>query len=255
MAFDPELGGIDGFSDAQIGIMPLHTITEVLGYPGLVRRFELEKASFSPEEQAQLQKAFEWSMDLHAGQTRKREPYGNHILRVAIRIMPHYGVWDVNLITASLLHDTVEDHKFKLTGDPKATDEEALKVIEAAFNADVAGLVRSVTNPEYKEGKGRLEQYQDHIRHILNDHDPRVRILKVSDFTDNATSVVYLPEKDARYRAERYSSLVPIYTEAILRPDTPLSDEAKTHIAEQMEETWKRLGVFITQGAEQEILD
>ena len=245
MSFDPEAPDLGGFSDAQIAQMPLHAITEVLGLNGLVRRFELEKAAFSPDEQAQLEKAFGWSMDLHAGDFRKREPYNNHILRVTIRIMHHYGVRDVNLISAALLHDTVEDHKAELTGKLDPTDEEAIQVIGTEFNSDVADLVRSVTNPEYKAGRGKLEQYQTHIREILNNHDPRARILKVSDFTDNAMGLVYIPEKDAKYRAERYSSLVPIFEEAIQRPDTPLSAEAKAHILEQMVETQKRLATLL----------
>jgi len=245
MSIDPEAPDLGGFSDAQIAQMPLHAITAELSYDGLIRRFQLEKATFTPEEQAQLDKAFTWSMDLHAGDVRKREPTVNHILRVTIRIMHHYGVRDVNLISAALLHDTVEDHKRELTGKPDATDEEGLKVIEAGFNSDVADLVRSVTNPEYKAGRGKIERYQAHIRDILYNHDPRARILKVSDFTDNAMGLVYIPEHDAEYRAKRYWTLVPIFEETIRRPDTPLSTEAKAHILDQMVETQERLSLFL----------
>lgn len=41
---------------------------------------------------------------------RQREPYLNHLLRVAIRVISHYGVRDAEVVCAALLHDAVEDH-------------------------------------------------------------------------------------------------------------------------------------------------
>ena len=46
---------------------------------------------------------------LHADARRVREPYLNHLLRVAIRIIRYYGITDVDVLTAALLHDAVED--------------------------------------------------------------------------------------------------------------------------------------------------
>lgn len=233
------------FSDAQVADMPLHSVTEVLGSEGLVRRFGIEIAKFSPEEQAQLDKAFQWAMDLHAEDQRYREPATNHILRVAIRIMHHYGVMDVNLITAALLHDGVEDHAYEITGNQKATAQEALEVISARFNPDVSMLVGSVTNPEYEKGRNKQKQYQEHVATILCEDDPRVRILKVSDFTDNALGIIYMSTKGATHRAKRYSVLVPVFEKAILDPSTPLSGQARAHIVKQLEETQRRLNIFL----------
>lgn len=245
MAVRPESVDLAGFSDAQIASMPLHAITEVLGHNGLVRRFELEKASFSPEEQAQLEKAFQWSMDLHASDTRYREPATNHLLRVAIRIIHHYEIRDVNLITAALLHDSVEEHKYEITGNQQATANDAIAVIATEFNPDVAKLVSSVTNPEYEEGRDKLEQYQEHVSSILSEDDPRVRILKVSDFTDNALGITYMPEEGGKYRAKRYLVLVPAFKHAIQKSDTPISERVRGHIIGQLDEAQRRLAVLL----------
>ncbi len=47
-------------------------------------------------------------MDVFVGSLgRQREPYVNHLLRVALRIICHYGVDDVEVICAAVLHDAV----------------------------------------------------------------------------------------------------------------------------------------------------
>ncbi len=245
MVVNPEAVDIAGFSNPQIAEMPLHAVTEVLGSDGLVRRFGLEIARFSAEEKAQLNGALAWAMELHAEDKRFREPATNHILRVAIRIMHHYGVSDVNLITAALLHDSVEDHVYEITGRPDASKDDALLEISARTNPDIAMLVGAVTNPEYEKGRDKLEQYQEHVDSILSKDDPRVRILKVSDFTDNAMGVLYMPAEGAEYRARRYSVLVSIFEKAILDPSTPLSSGARAHIVKQLAETQRRLNIFL----------
>ena len=90
--------------------MPLHAITEVYGESGLRDRFALELENLPGDDRAQLEEALTLASRLHAGDRRVREPYVNHLLRVAIRIMRYYGIRDVDVITAALLHDAVEDH-------------------------------------------------------------------------------------------------------------------------------------------------
>src|SRR5262245_39376058 len=101
-------------SDGYLRTMPLHAITEVLGEAGLRGRFTQEIDQFGPDERARLEEALELAARLHRHQRRVREPYLNHLLRVAIRIIHYYGVTDVDIIIAALLHDSVEDHPFEL---------------------------------------------------------------------------------------------------------------------------------------------
>src|SRR3954463_2590679 len=133
--------------------MPLHAITEVYGEQGLRERFRLEVESFPPPERERLTAALGLAARLHAGDRRVREPYLNHLLRVAIRIIRYYGVHDVDVLTAALLHDAVEDHPAELggvAGGGTHTElaEAALAELARRFNPRVAQLVRSVTNPE-----------------------------------------------------------------------------------------------------------
>src|SRR6188768_2753007 len=96
--------------------MPLHAITEVYGEAGLRERFALELLELPPGDRRQLEEALELAARLHADDRRVREPYLNHLLRVAIRIMRYYGIRDVDVLTAALLHDAVEDHPDELAG-------------------------------------------------------------------------------------------------------------------------------------------
>ena len=77
------------------------------------------------------------------------------------------------------------------------------------------------------------EQYREHVTASLH-ASPWARVIKVSDFTDNAVGLFYttgpkLPELAAKYRP-----LVPPLRELVLRPDTPLDPEIKDMIARQL---------------------
>src|SRR6202035_5549029 len=99
-----------------VATMPLHAITSTYGEEGLRARFATELETWSEADQLRLNRALELAARLHAADRREREPYVNHLLRVAIRIMSHYGVHDADVVCAALLHDAVEDHPAELTG-------------------------------------------------------------------------------------------------------------------------------------------
>ena len=92
-----------------VATMPLHAITSTYGEEGLRARFAAEIETWPEEDQRRLNRALELAARLHAADRREREPYLNHLLRVAIRIMSHYGVRDGDVVCAALLHDAVED--------------------------------------------------------------------------------------------------------------------------------------------------
>ena len=97
-----------------LAAMPLHAITALHGEAGLRERFAIEIASFPDGDRLRVERALELAARLHAGDRRQREPYVNHLLRVAIRIITYYGVRDADVICAALLHDAVEDHAEQL---------------------------------------------------------------------------------------------------------------------------------------------
>src|SRR5260370_8151364 len=109
-----------------------------------------------------MERAQELAARLHAGDRRDREPYVNHLLRVAIRIMSHYGVRDADVVCAALLHDAVEDHPAELAG-VGATQPAALAVLAAEFGPRVAALVGAGTNPVWTPDRDQDEQYREHL--------------------------------------------------------------------------------------------
>jgi len=77
--------------------MPLHAITSVHGEAGLRERLLMEIAQFPAADRGRAQDALGLASRLHAADRRQRKPYGNHLLRVAIRILSHYRVTDPSL--------------------------------------------------------------------------------------------------------------------------------------------------------------
>jgi (p)ppGpp synthase/HD superfamily hydrolase len=215
-----------------LATMPLHAITSAYGEAGLRERFAAEIASWPEPDRRRMERALDLAARLHAADRREREPYLNHLLRVAIRIMVYYGVRDTDVICAALLHDSVEDHPAELAGgaaDPAA----ALAVLAAQFGPRVAELVGAVTNPQYVPGRDQDEQYREHVADSLRGN-PWARVIKVSDFTDNGAGLMHTTGPRVHRLAAKYAPLVPVLAELIARPDTPLSAAAKERISAQL---------------------
>ena len=215
----------------MLATMPLHAITEVYGERGLRERFAFEIQRFPEPDRERLLAALDLAAELHDGQRRVREPYLNHLLRVAIRIIHYYGVRDVEVILAALLHDAAEDQAERLAG--VADTDRALAKLAQLFGPRVAALVESVTNPQYSADRSEHEQYREHLAESL-ERDPWARIIKVSDFTDNGVGVIHTTGPKVRSAATKYRPLVPVLRDLVTRPDTPLDDTARAHILDQL---------------------
>jgi HD domain len=232
-----------------LATMPLHAITTTYGEDGLRERFAQEIAVFDPAERRRLERALDLAGRLHAADRRQREPYVNHLLRVAIRILSYYGVREPDVVCAALLHDAVEDHPAELAasrrqppapaaaGGQQAGDggqQAALAVVAAEFGPRVAELVAAVTNPVWRPGRNQHEQYREHVAASLEEC-PWARVIKVSDFTDNGVGLIHTTGPALDRLAGKYAPLVPVLREMIARPDTPLSDQAKARITGQLD--------------------
>ena len=224
-----------------LATMPLHAITSTYGEPGLRERFALEIASFPEADRARLERALDLAARLHAGDRRDREPYLNHLLRVAIRIISHYGVHDPDVIVAALLHDAVEDHPDLLGG--AEGQEGALRVLAAEFGPRVAELVAAVTNPAYTPDRDAHDQYREHVAKSLA-ASPWARVIKASDFTDNGVGLIHTTGPRLHTLAAKYAPLVPVLRELIGRPDTPLDAAAKEHILAQLDRADERFAAL-----------
>ncbi|MGC4892483.1 HD domain-containing protein [Micromonospora sp. DT31] len=238
---------------AYLATMPMHAITEIHGEPGLLARFRLEVEAFDEPARARLTEALDLAADLHRDDRRVREPYLNHLLRVAIRLMHHYQVRDVDVIVAALLHDAVEDHPAELAalapdGSAAGTDvtAAALVALSARFGARVARLVGAVTNPAFDPERDRNAQYRDHVAASL-ESEPWARVIKVSDFTDNGVGVIHTVGPKVARSAAKYRPLVPVFRDLIARPDTPLSPPVKQHIFAQLDLAEERFSAILDQ--------
>jgi HD domain len=226
-------------SDRQrlVATMPLHAITSTYGEPGLRDRFAAEIASWPEADRKRMEAALALAGRLHAADRRDREPYVNHLLRVAVRIISYYRVRDADVVCAALLHDAVEDHATELAGDAAggAADgvRAALAALAAEFGPRVAELVGAVTNPAYAPDRDADEQYREHVEQSLRDC-PWARVIKASDFTDNGAGLIHTTGPRLHRLAGKYAPLVPVLRELIARPDTPLDAAAKEHILSQL---------------------
>jgi hypothetical protein len=227
-----------------LATMPMHAITEIYGEPGLRERYQLELQRFPGPDRDRLAAALELAAELHREDRRVREPYLNHLLRVAIRVMHHYEVSDVEVIAAAVLHDTVEDHPDELAGHPGASIDQAVAALAGRFGDRTAGLVAAVTNPVYDPSLDRNEQYREHVRQSL-EREPWARVIKASDFTDNGVGVIHTTGPKVERSAAKYRPMVPVLRELVARPDTPLSRLVKQHIFHQLDLAEERFAAIL----------
>lgn len=239
--------------------MPLHAITEVYGEAGLRERFRLETDALAEPGRTLVRRAFTLAADLHRDDRRVREPYVNHLLRVAIRILRYYGIDDPDVLAAAVLHDAVEDHPAELAalagpggtgaGTPgvdtagvathdgvgqAALQRAAVTVLAERFNGRIAALVAAVTNPVYDPRRDTYEQYREHVAASL-EREPWARVIKISDFTDNGVGVIHTVGPKVNSAATKYRPLVPVLRELVGRADTPLSEAARRHVLAQLD--------------------
>jgi hypothetical protein len=236
--------GSSGLSAAERRVlveMPLHAITSVHGEPGLRERLAIETEGFAATDQDRVQRALALASRVHVADRRQREPYINHSLRVAIRVVSHYRVADPDLACAGLLHDVVEDHASDLA--PYGSHREAIALLAAQFGDRVAEVVSAVTNPPRQPGLDADELYREHVAASLL-ATPAARVIKVSDFVDNGVGLIHATGPKLRRLAEKYAPLVPVLRELIARPDTPLDTDVKGRITAQLDSAARRFAAI-----------
>jgi len=136
--------------------------------------------AFSPRTE-KIAQALELATKAHAGQTRAAgEPYVTHSIAVA-QILEGWGIIDEDFISASLLHDVVEDASVTL-------DE-----IMAVFGADVAELVDGVS--KFRSASGKTDDRETLKKFFTKTYiDPRVAVLKLADRLHNMRTLAPMPE-------------------------------------------------------------
>jgi hypothetical protein len=157
------------------------------------------------------------------------------------RILSHYRVADPDVACAAVLHDAVEDHAEDIA--PGGTRVDAFAALASQFGRRTADLVAAVTNPVYESGRDEHDQYREHVAASLQ-ASPWARVIKASDFTDNAVGLIHTIGPKLSTLASKYRPLVPVLRELILRSDTPLDLGVKQMIAAQLDDAEDRFAAI-----------
>jgi guanosine-3',5'-bis(diphosphate) 3'-pyrophosphohydrolase len=147
--------------------------------------------SFTEEEIAEIEKAFWLAAEAHAGQLRKSgEPFLVHPVEVA-RIVAEQGM-DAKTVTASLLHDVVEDGGVEVSR------------IASEFGEDVALIVDGITKLEKLHFDSATARKAASYRKMLVAvaADWRVLVIKLADRLHNMRTIGFLEPAKAKAVAQ-----------------------------------------------------
>ncbi len=103
----------------------------------------------------------------------------NHFPRVLDILQNEFHVEDLELLTAAILHDTLED--------TDTTYEE----LEKTFSKAVADLVQEVSHPKDYNEEQKKEYYKK-----LNTISPKAKMIKMGDFADHLRSFIKMRQAD-----------------------------------------------------------
>ncbi|MEU2155993.1 HD domain-containing protein [Streptomyces sp. NPDC019396] len=159
---------------------------------------EAHRAHHPDADLAVLHKAYVLAESSHRGQFRKSgEPYITHPLAVTL-ILAELGA-ETTTLTASLLHDTVED-----------TDV-TLEQVRAEFGEEVCYLVDGVTKLEKVDYGAAAEPETFRKMLVATGSDVRVMSIKLADRLHNMRTLgVMRPEKQARIARVTRDVLIPL---------------------------------------------
>ncbi|WP_030618760.1 RelA/SpoT family protein [Streptomyces sclerotialus] len=189
-----ELRGLRRFGRAALlGPAPRDGLPDALEHVAKVHRAHHPDADLDV-----LSKAYALAESSHRGQMRKSgEPYITHPLAVTL-ILAELGA-ETTSLTASLLHDTVED-----------TDV-TLDQVGAEFGEEVRFLVDGVTKLEKVDYGAAAEPETFRKMLLATGNDVRVMTIKLADRLHNMRTLgVMRPEKQARIAKVTRDVLIPL---------------------------------------------
>ncbi|MDT9685747.1 HD domain-containing protein [Streptomyces sp. TRM76323] len=159
---------------------------------------DAHRAHHPDADLAVLRRAYELAESSHRGQFRKSgEPYITHPLAVTL-ILAELGA-ETTTLTASLLHDTVED------------TEVTLDQVREEFGDEVAYLVDGVTKLEKVDYGAAAEPETFRKMLVATGNDVRVMSIKLADRLHNMRTLgVMRPEKQARIAKVTRDVLIPL---------------------------------------------
>jgi guanosine-3',5'-bis(diphosphate) 3'-pyrophosphohydrolase len=141
---------------------------------------------------ALLLRAIEFSAEKHRTQRRKdvdASPYINHPISVAAVLASVGGVRGIHVLSAAVLHDTIED------------TQTSAEELDAIFGQEIRLLVQEVTDDKTL-GKDERKRLQiEHAPHL----SPSAKLIKLGDKIANIKDVTDSPPSDwSRQRRREY---------------------------------------------------
>ncbi|MEU6477833.1 HD domain-containing protein [Streptomyces sp. NPDC047017] len=178
---------------AVLGPAARDRLPDAIGHVAEVHRAHFPDADLEP-----LRRAYVLAESSHRGQMRKSgEPYITHPLAVTL-ILAELGA-ETTTLTASLLHDTVED------------TEVTLDQVGEEFGAEVRYLVDGVTKLEKVDYGAAAEPETFRKMLVATGNDVRVMSIKLADRLHNMRTLgVMRPEKQARIAKVTRDVLIPL---------------------------------------------
>ncbi len=220
----PEADTHTAIHNAQIRMLPLSGITERHGVEGLYRRFSLEVNELTLEEQYFCNRALFVAATLHSADMYKGLPYTSHLLRTAIRLKRDYDITDPEVLSAMLLHDSVEDHATELieaasfllppSEQEQSVTEQAFTALSVIFSPRVATLVRNVTNTPHLQPMTQTEKNVAYAQGVAAKIalSPDTFLMKLSDFTDNAVGIYWSEQtRKVQKLARKYGPVFDVF--------------------------------------------
>ena len=146
----------------------------------------------------------------------------NHFLRVLAVLQNEFHTNDIELLTAAILHDTLED-----------TDTTYDELVEV-FSKPIADLVQEVSHPKNYNKEQKLEYYEK-----LKTITLKAKMIKLADFTDNLRNMI-----DIRKKADPKS---PYHNQYIFWIRDFLNSCPNSNAKELVFTLTKELEVFVTE--------
>jgi len=139
-----------------------------------------EKSALQDFDLPTVLRALAFATEKHRGQVRKdaeATPYIQHPIALASLLWAEAGVRDSSVVSAAILHDTIED-------TPTTHDE-----LEKLFGREIADIVAEVTDDK---GKPKGDRKKEQVEHAASLSAP-ARLVKLADKTCNLRDVARTP--------------------------------------------------------------
>lgn len=209
----------------------------------LLQKIISDGAEWTDDQRGMVVDAHNLASTLHKDDTHRAKPYIYHLLRNACRATGYLHITDPEIITAIILHDSVEDHpdeiiqsgildsktapaEMSVPEDSLAKQYLALKYVAVFSSPRVAEIVAGMTNPPLAQGEKlsyeeHLQRYIDHVAEEIK--NPAVWVGKIVDWGDNGLGIIHSdfsaePDRENHF-ARKYGAIMPALEARYYRSD------------------------------------